>query len=195
MKYIIVLDDNFYNRTGIYSLFNGRLSGVRFLDSANPENFAKASLIICSFVLINKVSSFLCQNKQYNPKIICMTDKSEDLNVRALPSCLNNIMLISSDITVLNFYNLVVNCLTSQTNSYQRNNCDSCVKNYFSPQQLNILSRFFDGQSVSEISNELMVSKSTIYSHKRYVMTRYNLRTKHELYFFWKLVNNRIRDS
>lgn len=110
-------------------------------------------------------------------------------------SCLNNIMLISNDITVLNFYNLVVDCLTSQTNSYQRNNCDSCVKNYFSPQQLNILSRFFDGQSVSEISNELMVSKSTIYSHKRYVMTRYNLRTKHELYFFWKLVNNRIRDS
>ena len=195
MKYILVLDDNIYNRTGIYSLFNRRLSGVRLLDSVNPDNFAKASLIICSFALLNEVSSFLCQNKQHNPKVICMTDKSDNLNIKALPSCLSNIMLISNNIAVLDFYNLVVNCLTSTINHYQRNNCDSCMKNYFTPQQLNILSRFFNGQSVNDISNDLMISKSTIYSHKRYVMTRYNLRTKHELYFFWKLVNNRIRDS
>ncbi|ECY4328587.1 helix-turn-helix transcriptional regulator [Salmonella enterica subsp. enterica serovar Enteritidis] len=194
MKYILVIDNNYYNRIGIQSLLKG-ISGVRFLNSVTPENLAKSSLIIFSFSLFNDLSSFLCLNARHSSKIICMIDKCESINKNTLPKCMSNIIFIPNNIKISQLYNLVLECFNDrneQPDLHQDNFCDSCMRSYFSPQQFNILVRVFNGQSVHDIANELMISKSTIYSHKRYVMTRYNLRTKRELYLFWRFISNRV---
>lgn len=191
MKYILVIDDNFYNQTGIHSLLNGKISGVRLLNSINYESYKKASLIIISFSLLNDLPFFLCLNKQHAVKIICMFDKSEHLDKKVLPTCMSNIMLVPNNIGLLQFYHLVLGCVDDNNEIITHSHiCDLCTRDYFSPQQFNILSRLFKGQTVHDISNDLMISKSTIYSHKRYVMTKYNLKTRHDLYLFWKFINS-----
>lgn len=197
MKRIIIIDDNFYNRIGIYSLLKEKIIGVECLDSVTSDNIAKASLIICSFSLLKKVSSFI-NYKTHPIKIICIFDKLGVVNFKGLPICMSNIILVPNNIKALQLCKLVVNCLNyvNEKPSFDKKNiCNICVENYFSPQQFNILTSIFNGLSVHDIAIELMISKSTVYSHIHYIMKRYNLRTKHQLYLFWRLANERLCDN
>lgn len=192
MKYILVIDNDFYNRSGIHLYLESKLSHIEFLYTITPENIKKSSLIIFSLPMINSLPSFIFLREYYNAKIICIVPNPKAINMKILPTCMNDIILISKNITLLQFYNVVSSCLNDKNttaNCHIDIICDSCIQSYFSPQQYNILFRIFNGQAVNDIAHELMLSKSTIYSHKYNFMNKYKLKTTYELYLFWMLLD------
>ncbi|HGN9285865.1 TPA: helix-turn-helix transcriptional regulator, partial [Klebsiella quasipneumoniae] len=50
-----------------------------------------------------------------------------------------------------------------------------------SPQQIRIMICLYEGMSVTQIADELMISEKTVYAHKYMVMSKFNLRNDYEL--------------
>ncbi|EBP7419362.1 helix-turn-helix transcriptional regulator, partial [Salmonella enterica] len=116
---------------------------------------------------------------------------------KILPTGMNDIILIPKNITLQKFYNIVRNSLNDRDRMTNNNDgvCNFCTQSYFSPQQYNILFRIFNGQTVNDIARELMLSKSTVYSHKYSFMNKFKLKTTYELYLFWMLLNKCISEK
>lgn len=194
MKYILIIDNDLYNRAGIHSYLISKLGNIEILYDITPGNIMKSSLIIFSFPLINNLPSFVFLRKHYMAKIICIVTNPGSINMKILPACMNDIILIPKNITLQKFYNIVRNGLNDRDRMISNSDsvCNFCTQRYFSPQQYNILVRMFNGQTVNDIARELMLSKSTVYSHKYNFMNRYKLKTTYELYLFWMLLDKCI---
>ncbi|EAZ1580704.1 hypothetical protein BVG39_04565 [Salmonella enterica] len=198
MKYILIIDNDLYNRAGIHSYLISKFSNVRILYDITPGNIKKSSLIIFSFPLINNLPSFVFLRKYYFLNIICIVTNRSSINMKVLPACMNDIILIPKNITLQKFYNVVRNGLNDRERMINNNyngDCNFCTQHYFPPQQYNILFRMFNGQAVNDIARELMLSKSTVYSHKYNFMNKYKLKTTYELYLFWVLLDKCISEK
>lgn len=198
MKYILIINNDLYNRAGIHSYLISKFSNVRILYDITPGNIKKSSLIIFSFPLINNLPSFVFLRKYYFLNIICIVTNRSSINMKVLPACMNDIILIPKNITLQKFYNVVRNGLNDRERMINNNyngDCNFCTQHYFSPQQYNILFRMFNGQAVNDIARELMLSKSTVYSHKYNFMNKYKLKTTYELYLFWVLLDKCISEK
>ncbi|ENV7981503.1 helix-turn-helix transcriptional regulator [Salmonella enterica] len=197
MKYILVIDNDLYNRAGIHSYLISKFSNVQILHDITLENIKKSSLIIFSFPLINNLPSFIFLRRYYITKIICIVTNPSSINIKILPTGMNDIILIPKNITLQKFYNIVRNSLNDRDRMTNNNDgvCNFWTQSYFSPQQYNILFRMFNGQTVNDIARELMLSKSTVYSHKYSFMNKFKLKTTYELYLFWMLLNKCISEK
>ncbi|EPG2868344.1 helix-turn-helix domain-containing protein [Klebsiella pneumoniae] len=59
--------------------------------------------------------------------------------------------------------------------------CCDCQPTRLSPQQIRIMTCLYEGMSVQQIADELMISEKTVYAHKYMVMRKFNLRNDYEL--------------
>ncbi|MCA4033888.1 helix-turn-helix transcriptional regulator [Klebsiella quasipneumoniae] len=125
-----------------------------------------------------------CPELQKRKKGIVIGFVDDDMRASALPSCFQDIIFISRRHSVRQLRRAVHTAWhrLQQTNYRQSPaSCFDCQPTKLSPQQIRIMICLYEGMSVTQIADELMISEKTVYAHKYMVMSKFNLRNDYEL--------------
>ncbi|MGK1180710.1 helix-turn-helix transcriptional regulator [Klebsiella pneumoniae] len=125
-----------------------------------------------------------CPELQERKKGIVIGVVDDDTRVTALPSCFQDIIFTSRQDSVTRLRTALHGAWLrlQQTNTRQSSmSCCDCQPTRLSPQQIRIMTCLYEGMSVMQIADELMISEKTVYAHKYMVMRKFNLRNDYEL--------------
>lgn len=197
MVNIVIKETNPLFQCGLTAIFNdifGRESesDIFFDFSLTCESVRKADILVLSLCPGEYFTCFPELHERQKSIVIGFTEN--DTHVNLLPSCFQDIILISRRATLLQVRLILLNAWYNIQRSDFRLppiTCSDCQQKTFSPQQIRIMIGLYKGLSVMQIADEMMVNSKTIYSHKYQVMAKFNLRSDYEL----MLLVNRLAEK
>ncbi|MEX0565485.1 DNA-binding NarL/FixJ family response regulator [Raoultella ornithinolytica] len=162
--------------------FSHKNTVIDFDFSFTSESVKVADVIVLSLC---PGECFICfPELQERKKGIVIGFVDDDMRVSALPSCFKDIIFVSRRASVAKL-RAALNAAwhKTQQEGYRQLSvsCFDCPKKILSPQQIRIMIGLYNGMSVMQIADKMMVSNKTVFAHKYMAMKKFNLSSDYEL--------------
>ncbi|MFK3658914.1 LuxR C-terminal-related transcriptional regulator [Scandinavium sp. NPDC088450] len=171
---------------------------ISFLPKFNSESVTVADIII---IQLCKGECYTCfsEFKFRSKSIIIGVLGGRTEPIPSLPHCINDIQFIARDTSLEDIRHCIVTAWELHQSvgwELRKKSCGTCRHKILSPQQYRIMTRLYRGEPIPHIAAELAISTKSIFSHKYYMMNKFNLTTDYELVtFLSKFVEKNKRNS
>lgn len=194
---IIVRNDNFFLRDGfnalLASIFPEAVISMRMVNEFNQGDGLDADILILSLC---RGEEYICHPELLNCRVgvlIGLVDRRFRWRGGTLPLCLQEIVFIRQDEKI---YRIIAQIKNAQrpgsapalNKSLVR--CEECRHRKLSPQQGIVAAALLAGHSVKEIAGKLALNDKTVFSHKRVMMAKFNLRHDVDLVLLLNYLRN-----
>jgi len=192
MLQIVIEDKNALFRAGMEILLEqifwheeGKL--IEFL-TLTEANVAVADVIVKNF---EPGESYICnpllRDRKATNLLIGIYEGVSNPHVGEMPLCVDRIVFINRAESLSKTRALIVrgwenSILISYKNI--RRNCQRCMHQTLSPQQVKVAAHFYRGNNPEQIASNLQLNVKTVCAHKRLIMTKFNLYSDCELLHF-----------
>jgi DNA-binding NarL/FixJ family response regulator len=178
----IVVEHLFHSMFRKNTLFHSKLDNSTVVD---------ADIIIMS---LNTGDKYVChpilRQCKKNALIIGLYERTDNLSVKRLPHCLDNMVFIHRSASIESIKKTIANHWAKRSAVEKcLRSCKSCNYSRFSSQQIIVVERYFRGEPMQQIASDLNLSSKTVFSHKRVLMKKFDLHTDYELVNFLARVN------
>lgn len=145
---------------------------------------------------------FLCHdilNKKHNETTVFIFHTQKDnFSKSSLPNCINNAIFIHKQDSIINMRNKILKNIKLsniadifESTSFKLQRCLNCQFKTVTSFQLKVLYATSMGLDTTGISEELDMNYKTVFSHKRNIMSKFNITNKHELHKFAILLRSK----
>lgn len=155
---------------------------LNFKFDLTRDNVRSADIVVLSLCHGECFTCFPELRSRQKGIVIGLVD--DELRVSAAPSCFQDIVFISRRASLSQVrLALFTAWKKTQLPEYQfcSNSCFDCQHKTLSPQQIRIMGGLYNGMSVVQIADQLMISDKTVFTHKYIMMQKFKLRTDFEL--------------
>lgn len=197
----IILDDSdsFY-RLGMQTLLSSIFSReIAFTTALTPQSVATADVMVMGLSHGEiSVCHPLLHARKKNSLLIGLYEGKVIPQYDALPLCFKNIIFINRREPIAQIKKSVKqgweSCREDPVIIHQWK-CQSCRHKTLSPQQINVAKHYYHGASAEQISQILRISVKTVFTHKRMIMSKFDLHSDYELFTLFNVIKSLNNDT
>jgi len=190
---IFIKNDNYFFRVGFSKLMESLFPDVLF-NMHVINDFDKEVIVDADIMALNlcRGEEFVCHPELLNRRVgllIGLVDKRFMRPGGALPLCLQDMVFIQQDEQINRIMAKIKRIhLLMQAPSMDKPDvrCCECRHRKLSPQQKKVAAALHEGLPVSDIARKLALCTKTVFSHKRIIMSKFNLRNDLDLLLLLK---------
>lgn len=156
---------------------------VHFAFEFSHENIASADVIIIN---LSPGEIFLCSPMLLSRTkgiIIGVLDVNDERKSK-LPSCLDDILLMTRKLPVADVKKSIYTNWRMRMNISHKASCLDCRHRIPTQQQYRVMAGISEGKSMDELACELNMNVKTLFAHKYLLMGKFHLQTSSELQRF-----------
>ena len=159
------------------------LREVNFITEFTRESISDADIIVLSLC---RGEPFICTPELLarNKGVMIGLVSGEQYDKETLPGCFKEMVFISRDAPLNNFYQVFRAAWQTLQRDEQKSDtpsCADCHHRTLSPRQTVIMASLYQGLSTPEIAKKLQIDYKTVYAHKYDVMQKFQLGSDHDL--------------